>query len=170
MPRGGALTLAPRLAALLALASCAHIEPSPDLVGSIVPPYPAGLSEREGACIGKGDALHVCEYSIGVLSDASGKPQWILAKHFERYDERGVAYAGVTDVLAYPRTSKNRQLLLWTCLFKNEVDASVLAVVTKPAAQAKSASGWAYRVDFATGKFVKLNPSDVACYEPQGDD
>ncbi|HXZ68550.1 MAG TPA: hypothetical protein VEH07_08185 [Alphaproteobacteria bacterium] len=150
------------------IASYAHAE-MPQ-VGTIVPPYPQGLAENEGACVGSGDALRVCEYSIGILSDASGKPLWILAKHFERYDEAGRPYSLVTDVLAYPHTSGSRVLLLWTCLFRNEPDASVMALVKNPAAQAKPASDWAYKVDLSTGKFVRLNPRDVTCYEPQGDD
>ena len=39
------------------------------LVGSIIPPYPAGLVNEQGACIAE------CDFSIGILEDASSTPK-----------------------------------------------------------------------------------------------
>lgn len=166
--RNGSLGLC--LASLFVISACAHRVVPPSFAGSIVPPYPAEMKEREGACVGTGDTLHVCEYSVAILDDAAGKPAWIYAGHSQGNDDLGKPRWLVTDVLPYPRTSQRRVLLIATCLYKKEADASVLAVVDDPQAEAKPATNWAYRVDPATGKFLQLDRRDVACYEPQGDD
>ena len=48
-----------------------------DLVGRVVPPYPAGLDELGGSCVSDStDPARVCDYSVGVLAsparDAGG--------------------------------------------------------------------------------------------------
>ncbi len=156
----------PWLAAAVSLIWCARAEALPTVAGSIVPPYPQGLSENFGGCVG---GSHACEYSVGTLSDASGKPLLLRAGRYQGLDESGRARWLITDVLTYPRTSERRVLIASTCIFKGEFDSSVLAVVEDPAEQAKAPSDWAYKVDLTTGKFVKLNPADVACFVAGGD-
>jgi hypothetical protein len=128
------------------------------------------MAERFGACIGTENPWHVCDYSVGVMEDARGRPLVVLAARFQKLDESGKAQWLVTDTLPYPHTKRDRALLWSTCIYKQAFDRSVLAVVDSPVMQAKPVKDWAYRVDLTTGKFVKLDPVDVACYAIKDED
>jgi len=128
-----------------------------------------GLSEEFGACVGKGPPSHICDYSVGIISDAGGKPALVRTGRYQGLDSSGRARWLLTDTLAYPRTSDERVLIYATCLLNGQPDPSVFALIDKPEEQAKRAAGWAYRVDLASGKFVKLSPASVKCYQPGGD-
>ena len=40
-----------------------------DLVGRVMPPYPAGLDELGGSCVSDSvEPARVCDYSVGVLA------------------------------------------------------------------------------------------------------
>jgi hypothetical protein len=152
-------TVGGAIAGLVALAMPLHAQ---GLVGSIVPPYPAGLSEQEGSCIGdKPD--QPCEWGIGVLANAAGKKVQIVASSDAKRPEEKNARWRVTDAIPYPPVGKGLELAVATCRSSGAEDSSILAVVRSSKKEWLQAAGWAYRLDRASGKFVKLSPQGIDC-------
>jgi hypothetical protein len=143
---------------LIALAVPLHAE---NLVGSTVPPYPAGLSEREGACIGDKPGLP-CEWGLSVLVNAAGQKIQIVAGS----DAKGQGMQArwlVTDAIPYPKLGKGMNFVMAMCRSGSAGDNSILAVVRDAKREFLPASGWAYRLDRTSGKFVKLDPKGIDC-------
>ena len=146
-------------ASVVALAMPLHAQ---GLVGSIVPPYPAGLSEQEGSCIGdKPD--QPCEWGIGVLANAAGKKVQIYAASDAKPPEERNARWRVTDVLPYPTLGKGLDLAVAVCRSGGAEDSAILAVVRNAKREFLQATGWVYRLDRTSGKFVKLSPNGIDC-------
>jgi hypothetical protein len=145
-------------ASVVALAMPLHAQ---GLVGSIVPPYPAGLSEQEGSCVGDKPG-QPCEWGIGILANAAGKKVQIYAGS-DATDGRKDARWRVTDVLPYPTLGKGLDLAVAVCRSGGAEDSAILAVVRNAKREFLQATGWVYRLDRTSGKFVKLSPTGIDC-------
>jgi hypothetical protein len=143
------------IAVLMVLVSTAHAE---ELVGKVVPPFPDGMYEGEGTCTGIG-SQEPCRRSVAVLLSAEGKKVGVYAA--ASAERRG--FWIVSDLLPYPKVGKSRDLVLGVCRYDRVDDGSVVAVVRNSKQSWLMADGWAYRVDDASGKFVKLDAKHVDC-------
>jgi hypothetical protein len=140
------------------------------LVGKTMPPYPEGLREVGGACLSDSTGTdHVCDYSIGLLADASADPD---AEPLMRYVTAGrlvgrdgpLALWKVTDAQAYPKVAKGFFWQAGTCRVDKIDDAKVIAVLRQGLEQEYlSDVAWARRLDLKSGKFVAVDPARVDC-------
>jgi len=149
-----------RVALLLALTCAARAD---ELVGKRVPPFPNGSHEGGGSCIAAG-TKDPCHRGVAILVSAAGQEIGIYATVSDGHDEKGKAFAIVTDIIPYPTVNKGYHLDWSSCRYDGVEDEAVLAVVRESKRQRLQAADWAYRVDSVTGKLVKLEPKRVDCY------
>jgi len=148
-----------RIAIILALMGSAQ---AADLVGTTVPPFPDGLDEQGGSCIGP-TPERLCERGVGILIDAAGKQVGVYTGTEAGHRPDGRALWRVTDQLPYPKLGKGQDLIFAQCRHQGVDDGTVMAVVRRSKLEWLPAVSWAYRVDGASGKFVKLDPKGVDC-------
>lgn len=143
-----------------------------DLVGSIVPPYPAGTDSRNGACIGKPAETvgkEACPYSVGLLEKGPGIYTQIYAAKLSHRTEKN-AFFKVTDAIPYPTVTQGYYLAFGLCRLSGENDDTVLAVVRTTDAEWHRDATWARKVDLPSGTFKKISPDNVECMnEDPGD-
>lgn len=153
------------LAAAFALASgFATPVHAADLVGSVVPPYPDGLQEWQGSCLGptreKDDP---CAVSVALLGDADAKITTIIATRLDHHDNAGHAVWQVTDVTAYPRQPDGFTFAMSTCAEDGVPDPSLMAMVRVSDADAWRDATWAVRLDIESGRFEPVDPGRISC-------
>ena len=95
---------------------------------------------------------------------AAGKEMGVYASVSDGRDERGKAFEIVTDVIPYPKVNKGYHLDWSSCRYDGVEDTAVLAVVKDSKQTWLRAAGWAYRVENASGKLIKLDTKHVDCY------
>jgi hypothetical protein len=136
------------------------------LVGSTVPPYPVGLASAQGACIAqtlRGIARE-CDFSIGILEDASSVPKALIGGRLAGRDEKGRARWTVTDTVPYPALPEGYFLAIATCEADGKKDETIVAVVRGVEEVEWLADVlWARRFDLDTEKFVELPIRGVRC-------
>ncbi len=152
-------------AAIVASASAAE----PGLVGMIVPPWPDGLKPNTDSCVGSGsEPGQVCARSISTLDDAEDRTLKLLASEF--VDRLGDEPRWrITDAVPYPILRRDELVVIATCQRDGVDDTGLIAIVDTGAVHAAQlemlpATRWAMRLDRASGKFVRVSPSRVRCY------
>ena len=148
-----------RVAFFLALTCAARAD---ELVGRRVPPFPDGMHEGGGSCIPS--AQDPCHRGVSVLVSGAGKEIGVYASLFDGHDERGKPFSIVTDVIPYPKVNAGHHLDWSSCRYYGVEDSAVISVVKQSKQPWLPSAGWAYRVENASGKFVKLDPKRVDCY------
>lgn len=141
----------------------------PDLVGTIVPPYPDGLKSNTGSCVGSGmDPEELCARSIVTLDDAEDRTlQLLAAKFVDRVGDE--PRWRITDAVPYPVLRRDELVAIATCQRDGVDDAGVVAIIDTGVEGATAldtlpAVRWAMRLDRKTGKFLRIAPSRVRCY------
>jgi hypothetical protein len=147
-------------AAILSVTGVALAE---ELVGKVVPPFPGGMYQGGGQCIGP-NAKDPCEMDVSVLTTVEGRKVGVYAARSAGHDEKRGPLWTVTDVLPYPKVPKGHDLVWGTCRYDKAEDGSVIAVVRNSKQEYLQARGWAYRVDLRSGKLTKLDPMRVDCF------
>lgn len=147
------MKIAALLAAVIPAAALAD-----GLVGATIPPYPAGVVHEQGACIAD------CDFSIGILEDASGAPQTLFGARLAGRDDAGKAGWIVTDALPFPAMPEGYLLALTTCEADGKKDEAIVAAVRASEAQEwLDDVVWARRFDLDTGMFVEHASTGVRC-------
>ncbi len=162
----GAMTLAWSMSLLAPLSVTAA-----DLVGRVMPPYPAGLDELGGSCVSDStDPAHVCDYSVGVLAspadDADGEPipRFVVAGQLAgRHGAR--AQWRITDAVPYPTSRAGYYLQFATCRVNGRDDARVAAIVRQHDAAGEWLKdvAWAGRLRLPDARFDVLDARTVDC-------
>ncbi len=147
-------------------------DPAPDdLIGRIVPPYPAGLEEVGGSCVAGGDGhQHVCDYSIAVWASTPVEPgeapdyRYLVAGRLAGRDSQQARWQ-ITDVLPYPVKAPGYHLQIGSCR-QSGVDASgLLAIVGDDWDKEMMARvAWAGHLRLPEGKFDPIPAKGVDCY------
>jgi len=149
---------------LLILACTPVLAAAAGLIGSTIPPAPAGLVHRQGVCIAQGtDFEHACDYSIGILESADGKPVTLFGARMTGRDSAGGAIWTVADTLPYPVLSKGYFLALATCRANGKIDNTIIATVRIQDQDWLRDILWARRFDTKLGKFVEQPVAGVEC-------
>jgi hypothetical protein len=141
-----------------------------DLVGQVVPPYPAGLHDIGGSCMTLTPGYaHVCDYSVGVLADAANDPEaepvirWLVAGRLVGRDGSQARWL-ITDAVAYPKSDPDYHLQMGSCRLGGRDDAQVIAVVRDDSqGELLTEVRWARRVELPAGTFTELDPHAVDC-------
>jgi hypothetical protein len=132
-------------------------------VGKLIPPFPSGTLDGRGACVG--DMPNMCSRGIGVLKTSNGRGFLIFTGLGEK--ENGTGHWRVSDVIPYPNVPRDSEFVKSDCRKFGISDQSIIAIVRgDPRQRWLRASHWAYRVEAATGKFAKLDPTGVDCENP----
>ena len=142
-----------------------------DLVGRVVPPYPAGLDELGGSCVSDSpDPARVCDYSVGVLAAPAGNaggepvPRFVVAGQFAGRDGARAQWR-ITDALPYPVAQPGYYLQFGTCRVDGRDDARVAAIVRQrdTATEWLKDVAWAGRLKLPEGRFDRLDARAVDC-------
>lgn len=133
------------------------------LVGAKVPPYPAGLESKYGACIAHSLGLnHACDFSVSDLRYVAKEPHAILVK--KKIGENGnKPIWEITDQMDYPSIEKGEFLAFASCKLNGEPDYRILALVKEGDKEWLKASKWAGTVDLQNGRFSKISPENIEC-------
>ncbi|MBU8976665.1 MULTISPECIES: hypothetical protein [unclassified Lysobacter] len=141
----------------------------PMMIGKVVPPYPEGYRSNTGSCVGTGTGIdQLCTRSIVTLDDAEDRTVQLLAAQFvDRVGDE--PRWRITDALPYPALRRDELVAIATCQRDGVDDTSVVAIIDTGAAGASEldmlpAARWAMRLDRASGKFLRVQPSRVRCY------
>ena len=128
------------------------------LVGSTIPPYPAGLVHNQGACI-----VDECDFSIGILEDSSGLPRTLFGARIVGHDEAGRARWTITDAVPYPELPEGYLLAIATCESDGRKDGTIVAAVRETETEWFADVIWARRYVLDTQKFVEHPGRGVRC-------
>ncbi|MET0656281.1 MAG: hypothetical protein ABWX88_10850 [Pseudoxanthomonas sp.] len=156
--------------ALLTLAMLPLAAEAVELIGKTVPPYPEGLQDIGGSCLSdSADPAHVCDFSIGLLADATADPnfeatpRYVVAGRMAGR-EGPLALWKITDAQAYPKVGKGYFWQAGSCRVDKVEDAKVIAVVRQGTeGEYLTDIAWARRLDLKSGTFAVLDPSRVDC-------
>jgi hypothetical protein len=135
-------------------------------IGKIVPPYPDGVIETTGTCIGDAqlDPATICDHAFAVLDDPQGKLRTILAleqaPHFGKLPLWRIVDALEPDELA----DRNIQVATGTCQQRGTDDATVVALVRVVDQEWLSPVLRAWRFDVTAGKLLPLPVADIRCH------
>ncbi len=152
-----------RLASLLGLLVLSGTAWSATLVGTEVPPYPDGLQEVGGVCVGDSIGLdHICDYAINTVEDAQGG-QTLYAGKISRYDADGNPYWKVLDAMPYPSVTKEQILAMTTCRKDGNADTTIFAVAKASEEEWYKTIEKAYKLDLTQQKFIELDTSGIDC-------
>jgi hypothetical protein len=134
-------------------------------IGKIVPPYPDGIVETSGNCIGDAAAgpAAICDHAIAVLDDPQSGLRTILAlaqvPHFGKQPLWRIADALEPDELV----DRGIEVAAASCQREARDDAAVVALV-RPTDREWLAPLRAWRFDAAAGKLLPLAVADVRCH------
>jgi hypothetical protein len=134
-------------------------------IGKIVPPYPDGVSETTGTCIGgvQFDPSTICDHAFAVLDDPQSKLRTILAleqaPHFGKLPLWRIVDALEPDELA----DRSVQVATGTCQQGGADDASVVALVRMAEQEWLAPVVRAWRFDANAGKLLPLAVAGIRC-------
>ncbi|GAA5078246.1 hypothetical protein [Lysobacter panacisoli] len=141
----------------------------PDLVGKIVPPYPKGYTSNTGSCVGSGsDPEQLCARSIVTLDAEDDRTLQLLAAQFvDRVGDE--PRWRITDSVPYPALRRDELVAIATCQRDGVDDAGLVAIIDTGVEGASGldmlpAVRWAVRLDRKTGRFMRVAPGRVRCY------
>ena len=135
------------------------------LVGSTIPPYPAGLAAyaRRVHRASLQGAADECDFSIGILEDSSGLPITLFGARIAGHDDAGRARWTITDALPYPALPEGYLLAIATCESDGKKDETIVAAVRVTEDEWLADVIWARRYAVGTEKFVEHPGRGVRC-------
>ncbi|NVJ66676.1 MAG: hypothetical protein HWE16_09310 [Gammaproteobacteria bacterium] len=145
---------------LLLLTSCTY-----NLIGKKVPPYPNGTFSQYGACITSHLGYErMCEYSIGILENEQREHIGLLVLRSLKQKRNDPNDWIVTDHIKHPKVGYGNLLMYGSCMMNQDPDETILAIVEGSHKEYLKATNWAMQVNLNSGKFEKISPSLVSCY------
>ena len=145
-------------AVLASLSAC-----STNLIGTQFPPYPDGMTSKNGSCAGP-SSDELCAFSIDVLYSGENRPIGILAaKRIQKNKESAIWR--VTDQIPSPELHDGQLLATYDCrLDGNRVWGLIAVVDSSHSEQGYSpALDWAYILDHSVGRLNQVSAKGVAC-------
>ncbi|WP_404403567.1 hypothetical protein [Pelagibacterium halotolerans] len=140
-----------------------------DLVGTIMPPYPEGLTSGMGACVPDLAGTDVCAFSISTLNDSEGDVVAVVASRLSHRDPDGAPFWETIDVQKPPLLEDGQTWAMEFCYFDGAPDSGTIGVVTYRDAGGWIETGqtvWAIRLDVQANSLVTVSPERVACELP----
>lgn len=141
----------------------------PNLVGKIVPPYPKGYTSNTGSCVGSGTGPEqLCARSIVTLDADDDRTLQLLAAQFvDRVGDE--PRWRITDSVPYPALRRDELVAIATCQRDGVDEAGLVAIIDTGVEGASGldmlpAVRWAVRLDRKTGRFMRVAPGRVRCY------
>ena len=151
--------------ALVWLLSSGQACDASELIGIVVPPLPYGIFEDGAWCMGRTE-LNPCERSISILKTSAGRDFLIYTASAEPMQGNKARWR-ITDTLAFPTVPNGAEFVGGECRKLGVGDASIVAIVRKDSkSEWLRAHDWAFRIEYDTGNFVRLDPKDIDCANP----
>lgn len=133
-----------------------------DIVGSTVPPLPAGWRDDGGMCIASSQGQdRACEFSLGVVRKASQRLLYI-GKATPGIDPTMPRWL-VTDQMAYPLAPKGFQVVIAPCQQDGQTAETTVAIVRASNSEWYDRVRAAYRANLATGLFETVASQGMRC-------
>ena len=137
------------------------------LIGTIVPPYPEGLSEIGGSCVPGGEGLaRACEFSLAMVgTPASGSAAMVRYVIASRNTDtaRDKPTWQVLDAIDAPALQIGYDLQLGACSLDGQDSPGLIAAVRHGQDERSSDIRWVRRFDTATGKLTDVETARVTC-------
>jgi hypothetical protein len=130
---------------------------SADLIGTVIPPYPAGWKHLGGACL---TYRETCDFAISDLKSPSAT-YVVIGKSARSNDPREPRWL-VTDILQ-PRVPAGHHIESADCRLNGKIDGTILAVVKTTDTEWFKNVLVAYRVKLPAGRFEKISTKGVQC-------
>ena len=151
VPRGLASVVAMRQAPVL------------PVIGTIVPPYPDGLTSLGGACAGPPGSAAECAVGIGTLDPEGAARRSPSTRDGRPATTQRVGPSGRTNVIPVPTIPDDRFLNYSTCRTKR-AGLHPVAVMRSGSGEITPESGaWTAALDRDSGRFVEIAPAAVTC-------
>lgn len=138
----------------------------PEMVGTVVPPYPKPFESLSGTCIS--DGSEVCAHSISTLNGPDGTIVAVLVAALENRVE-GAPYWRVLDMHALPPIGDDETWTAEACSLDGVLDPTVGAIVRFRTVEQwieAEETLWAVKFDPAAGTLSEIAPEDVECILP----
>jgi hypothetical protein len=133
-----------------------------NLVGTIVPPYPAGFTRESSACIS--EPYHperICDFAIEVIS-MKDELRLLLEKSAPTIEPKKARWQ-ILDWMPYPRTSSNERVVFAMCERNDNPDKTVIAVVKHKDAEWYTDVVAAFIANLAKGRFEAADTAGIRC-------
>jgi len=137
-----------------------------DFVGTVVPPFPAGWKEIEGACIRHPARADICAASFAVVETPGGILMY-LGKNLAPPQAPNARWQ-VTDAIGGLRLPPNHYISATLCEQNGKADETIVAIVKNSNNDAE----WhdqvhqAYRMNLVAGQFEKIPAKGIRCQNP----
>jgi hypothetical protein len=154
-----------RSAVLIAAMLLAVPAGAAELVGTEVPPYPAGMESLIGSCLGDtGKGEDVCAWSVATLNDSSGAAVGVFAGRLAGNADDGTARWLVTGYLDLPTGREGYEVQIGTCRRSGVDDHTIVALARlDPNEEYSDDVAWAAQFDRATGGLALIATTGIDC-------
>jgi hypothetical protein len=133
-----------------------------DLVGTIVPPYPADFTRESSACIsGPSQPERICDFAIEVIS-MKDELRLLLEKSAPTIAPKKARWQ-ILDWIPYPRTSSNERVVFAMCERNDNPDQTIIAVVKHKDAEWYTDVVAAFIANLAKGRFEATDTTGIRC-------
>lgn len=136
-----------------------------ELIGTQVPPYPAGTSNLIGSCLGdteKGE--DICAWSVGTLNDSSDVAIGVFAGKSAGNEADGTARWLVTGYLALPSAKEGYEVQIGSCRRSGVDDQTIVALARlNPNEEYSNDVAWAAQLDRTNGALAPLATAGIDC-------
>lgn len=137
------------------------------LIGRTMPPYPAGLDEIQGICIGDADApTRPCGHGLAALgvrnADGTARASWLVANR-NRQPDADLPNWEILDAVALPLAADGYDLQLGDCRIDGREQTGIAVLVRHGESEYSRDIRWARHFDPAVGRIVELDVSRVDC-------
>jgi hypothetical protein len=137
-----------------------------ELIGREVPPYPAGLENLIGSCLGdteKGE--DICAWSVGTLNHRdSGAAVGVFAGRSLGNAADGTARWQVTGYLTLPPPKEGYDVQIGTCRRSGADDQTIVAIARlDPEAEYSDDVSWAAQLDRSSGALAEVETAGIDC-------
>ncbi|WP_374334422.1 hypothetical protein [Leeia sp.] len=158
MPRIGALALL----ALLLSSPVLSAGDSRELIGTTIPPLPAGWRKDGGMCIASSLGVEqVCAFSLGTLW--KGNQRWLYIGRAVAGPQADKPQWQVSDQMASPPAPKGYQVVIVPCQRDGQVAETTVAVVQATSKEWYTRVRVAYRANLTTGRFESIPVQGLRC-------
>jgi hypothetical protein len=137
-----------------------------ELIGREVPPYPAGLENLTGTCLGdteKGE--DICAWSLGTLNHiGSGAAVGVFAGKSLGNAADGTARWLVTGYLTLPPPREGYDVQIANCRRDGIDDQTIVAVARlDPDTETSDDTAWAAQFDRSSGALTEVATTGIDC-------
>lgn len=148
----------------LASAVAAGQAPALPATGTIIPPYPDGLTSLGGACVGPPGSTRECVVSIGTLDpEGGGAPIALYSGRQAGQDGEGRLFWTVTDIIGLP-TIPDGHFLNYSMCRTDLAGLHPVAVMRGGSAEVTPESTtWTAALELDSGRFVEIAAAAMTC-------